>query len=71
MATSCRAIPDGGSTKSTTPAAMALPGMPSNFAVAVSCAKVMPPAALIACRPTRTIRCGSRQNHADGLTAAV
>ena len=31
MAASCRAIPAGGSTKSATPAAMALLGMPSIF----------------------------------------
>ena len=41
----------GGSTKSTQPAAMALCGMPSCCALS-SCAKVMPPSALIASSPS-------------------
>ena len=44
-------MPSGGSTKSTHPAAIALRGMPSYFADFPSCAKVIPPAALIAARP--------------------
>ena len=50
MRTISRAIPSGGSTKSTQPEAMALCGIPSCWAVA-SWAKVMPPSALIASSP--------------------
>ena len=42
----------GDSTKSTHPARRALVGIPSNFAVFGSCAKVIPPAAWIAFRPS-------------------
>ena len=40
-----------GSTKSTSPVAMALSGMPGKRAFALSCTTATPPAALIARRP--------------------
>ena len=43
--------PTGGSTKSIAPAAMALRGIPSNFAVS-SCANVIPPSAFTAFEPS-------------------
>src|SRR5262249_44723314 len=45
------AIFAGGNTKSTQPDKIALDGIPEYFAVFSVCAKVMPPAALTACRP--------------------
>ena len=44
-------MPSGGRTKSTQSVATAACGMEANFAVDWSCAKVTPPAALMACTP--------------------
>jgi hypothetical protein len=42
----------GDSTRSATPATMALRGMESNLAVCASCTRVMPPSALMALSPS-------------------
>ena len=71
MATNCRAIAAGGRTKSTTPAAIALFGMPSYFAVSHFLSEGDASGSLDRLEAQRPIRRGSRQNDAKGPAAAV
>ena len=55
MLSSASGIWPGGRTRSTTPVAIAARGMPSKAAVSGSCAKAMPPSALMKRRPSEPL----------------